>query len=60
VELLQLFETLDHGLLRLGRNTAEFKVEEASTEQLVAAITGASDNVVAERAKRRGEGADHE
>jgi len=47
-------------VLRLGRNTAEFKVEEASTEQLVAAITGASDNVVAERAKRRGEGADHE
>jgi len=43
-------------VLRLGRNAAEFAVEEASTEQLVAAITGASDNVVAERAARtRGE-----
>ncbi|MGO4256848.1 ATP-binding cassette domain-containing protein [Marmoricola sp. RAF53] len=40
-------------VLRLGRNAAEFAVEEASTEQLVAAITGASDNVVAERAQRR-------
>jgi D-xylose transport system ATP-binding protein len=42
-------------VLRLGRNAAEFKVEEASTEQLVAAITGASDNVVADRARRRTE-----
>jgi D-xylose transport system ATP-binding protein len=51
-------------VLRLGRNAAEFKVEEASTEQLVAAITGASDNVVADRARRRTTGgkagADHE
>jgi D-xylose transport system ATP-binding protein len=47
-------------VLRLGRNAAEFNVEEASTEQLVAAITGASDNVVAARAKRRGEGAEDE
>lgn len=39
-------------VLRLGRNAAEFKVEEASTAQLVAAITGASDNVVASRAAR--------
>jgi ABC-type sugar transport system ATPase subunit len=47
-------------VLRLGRNAAEFRVEEASTEQLVAAITGASDNVVADRARRRthGEGTD--
>ena len=47
-------------VLRLGRNAAEFRVEEASTEQLVAAITGASDNVVADRARRRtqGEGGD--
>ncbi len=43
-------------VLRLGRNAAEFKVEDATTDQLVAAITGASDNVVAERQKRaRGE-----
>ncbi len=39
-------------VLRLGRNAAEFKIEEATTEDLVAAITGASDNVVAERARR--------
>ena len=38
-------------VLRLGRNAAEFNVEEATTEQLVAAITGASDNVVAARAR---------
>jgi D-xylose transport system ATP-binding protein len=40
-------------VLRLGRNAAEFLVEEATTEQLVAAITGASDNVVAARSQRR-------
>ncbi|MBS4103331.1 ATP-binding cassette domain-containing protein [Tsukamurella paurometabola] len=39
-------------VLRLGRNAAEFRVDEATTEQLVAAITGASDNVVAARAQR--------
>jgi D-xylose transport system ATP-binding protein len=39
-------------VLRLGRNAAEFKVAETSTEELVAAITGASDNVVTERAER--------
>ena len=39
-------------VLRLGRNAAEFRVDEATTEQLVAAITGASDNVVAARAHR--------
>ncbi|WP_166133757.1 ATP-binding cassette domain-containing protein [Nocardioides ochotonae] len=39
-------------VLRLGRNTAEFRAEEVNTEQLVAAITGASDNVVATRASR--------
>jgi D-xylose transport system ATP-binding protein len=39
-------------VLRLGRNAAEFRVEEATTEELVAAITGASDNVVAARAGR--------
>jgi len=40
-------------VLRLGRNAAEFKTEEASTEALVAAITGASDNVVTARAERQ-------
>jgi D-xylose transport system ATP-binding protein len=39
-------------VLRLGRNAAEFTIEEASTEHLVAAITGASDNVVAARSAR--------
>ncbi|HSV37209.1 MAG TPA: ATP-binding cassette domain-containing protein [Nocardioidaceae bacterium] len=39
-------------VLRLGKNAAEFAVAEATTEQLVAAITGASDNVVAERARK--------
>ena len=39
-------------VLRLGRNSAEFAIGEVTTEQLVAAITGASDNVVAERAAR--------
>ncbi|KRF18921.1 hypothetical protein ASG90_03260 [Nocardioides sp. Soil797] len=41
-------------VMRLGRNAAEFRAEEATTEELVAAITGASDNVVASRAQRRG------
>lgn len=39
-------------VLRLGRNGAEFTTNEATTEQLVAAITGASDNVVTQRAGR--------
>jgi ABC-type sugar transport system ATPase subunit len=47
-------------VLRLGRNAAEFRVEEATTEELVAAITGASDNVVAARAERRRTGGDDE
>ena len=40
-------------VLRLGRNAAEFNVTETSTEEIVAAITGASDNVVTERAERQ-------
>ena len=49
-------------VLRLGRNAADFKVAEVTTERLVAAITGASDNVVAARAERRaaGDEAGHE
>lgn len=39
-------------VLRLGRNAAEFNVKETSTAEIVAAITGASDNVVTERAQR--------
>ena len=41
-------------VLRLGRNAAEFRTEDVSTEELVAAITGASDNVVTARAQRTG------
>ncbi|MTB87858.1 sugar ABC transporter ATP-binding protein [Aeromicrobium senzhongii] len=43
-------------VLRLGRNAAEFRIDDVTTEQLVAAITGASDNVVAAR-RARAEGA---
>ena len=43
-------------VLRLGRNAAEFRVEDVSTAELVAAITGASDNVVAERAAKHKDG----
>jgi len=39
-------------VLRLGRNAAEFRTEESSTAEIVAAITGASDNVVTARAER--------
>ncbi len=42
-------------VLRLGRNAAEFRTADVSTEQLVAAITGASDNVVSQRALRKTE-----
>ena len=43
-------------VMRLGRNAAEFRTEDVSTADLVAAITGASDNVVASRAARSKEG----
>ena len=38
--------------MRLCRNSAEFRTEDVSATDLVAAITGASDNVVASRAAR--------
>jgi D-xylose transport system ATP-binding protein len=51
-------------VLRLGRNGGDFTVGEVSQEEIVAAITGASDNVVARRASRSrtaaGTGADEE
>ena len=47
-------------VLRLGKFAADFKVAETSTEQIIAAITGASDNVVNQRAQRTAEGARHE
>ena len=39
-------------VLRLGRNNGVFEVADTTSEQIVAAITGASDNVVAQRAAR--------
>jgi D-xylose transport system ATP-binding protein len=39
-------------VLRLGHNAGDFRVGEVSYEQIIAAITGASDNVVAQRAAR--------
>jgi simple sugar transport system ATP-binding protein/D-xylose transport system ATP-binding protein len=42
-------------VLRLGRNNGVFAAREVSTEDLIAAITGADDNVVAQRAQRSNE-----
>lgn len=39
-------------VLRLGRNNGEFDATSVSTEDLVAAITGATDNVATQRARR--------
>jgi D-xylose transport system ATP-binding protein len=39
-------------VLRLGRNAGEFQVGEVSQEEIVATITGAKDNVVAQRVAR--------
>jgi D-xylose transport system ATP-binding protein len=40
-------------VLRLGRNNGVFPVADVSQEDIIAAITGATDNVVAQRAARR-------
>ncbi len=42
-------------VLRLGRNNGVFDVEDVSTEDIIAAITGATDNAVTRRVARRGE-----
>lgn len=39
-------------VLRLGRNNGLFDVDSVSTEDIVAAITGATDNVVSRRAQK--------
>ena len=39
-------------VLRLGRNNGEFDAKTVTTEELVAAITGASDNAVTRRRDR--------
>jgi len=40
-------------VLRLGRNNGEFRVGEVTTEDLIAAITGATDNAVSRRSTAR-------
>jgi D-xylose transport system ATP-binding protein len=40
-------------VLRLGRNNGVFAVDDVSQEEIVAAITGANDNVVSQRRARR-------
>ncbi len=40
-------------VLRLGRNNGVFAVDQVSSEDIIAAITGATDNVVAQRSARR-------
>ncbi|HUG49673.1 MAG TPA: ATP-binding cassette domain-containing protein, partial [Terrimesophilobacter sp.] len=37
-------------VLRLGRNNGEFRIGEVSYEEIIAAITGATDNAVTRRA----------
>ena len=44
-------------VLRLGRNNGEFKVAEVTSEEIIAAITGASDNAVTRRAQSRADSA---
>ncbi len=39
-------------VLRLGRNNGEFRVGDVSTEEIIAAITGATDNAVTRRRSR--------
>ncbi|MEU8074397.1 ATP-binding cassette domain-containing protein [Catellatospora citrea] len=39
-------------VLRLGRNNGEFRIHEVTNEQIIAAITGATQNVVSERVAR--------
>lgn len=40
-------------VLRLGRNNGVFEAQGVTEEEIVAAITGASDNAVSRRAGRR-------
>jgi D-xylose transport system ATP-binding protein len=42
-------------VLRLGRNNGTFNVSETSSQDIIAAITGATTNAVSERAARRAE-----
>ena len=40
-------------VLRLGRNNGSFSVKDTSQEEIISAITGATDNAVTRRAGRR-------
>jgi D-xylose transport system ATP-binding protein len=40
-------------VLRLGRNNGSFPVKDTSQEEIISAITGATDNAVTRRAGRR-------
>jgi D-xylose transport system ATP-binding protein len=40
-------------VLRLGRNNGTFNVSETTSQDIIAAITGATTNAVSERAHRR-------
>ena len=43
----------DIAVLRLGRNNGVFRATDTSGEEIIAAITGASDNAVTRRSSRR-------
>jgi D-xylose transport system ATP-binding protein len=43
-------------VLRLGRNNGDFRVPDVSYEEIISAITGATDNAVTRRASARGTG----
>ncbi len=45
-------------VLRLGRNNGEFRMRDVTQEDIVAAITGATDNSVSRRLAREGVAAD--
>jgi D-xylose transport system ATP-binding protein len=42
-------------VLRLGRNNGDFRIPDVSYEEIISAITGATDNVVSRRAERLGD-----
>jgi len=42
-------------VLRLGRNNGDFRIPDVSYEEIISAITGATDNVVSRRAERLNE-----
>jgi ABC-type sugar transport system ATPase subunit len=46
-------------VLRLGRNNGDFRVKDVSTEEIIAAITGATDNVVTRRSAARSQHETH-